>query len=90
MNKKSNNKQTEELLQEKSLPKQVITDVPKKIKLRKQKQKHYYSRYSLQLPKLHGVDAIRMQLPCKKEWSLGHIIAEEGTCSYLVEVNERK
>ena len=66
---------------------QVIPDVPEKIKIRKQKQKHYYDCYSQELPKLLDGDAIRMQLPCEKEWSLGHVIGEEGTRSYLVEVN---
>ena len=58
---------------------QVISDVPEKIKIRKQKQKHYYDRHSHELPKLLDGDAIRMRLPGKKEWSLGHIIGEEGT-----------
>ena len=66
---------------------QVISDVPENIKIRKQKQKHYYDRHSHELPKLLDGDAIRMQLPRKKEWSLGRVIGEEGTRSYLVEVN---
>ena len=69
---------------------QVITDVPEKIKIRKQKQKHYYDRHSHELPKLHDGDAIRMRLPREKEWSLGRVIGQEGTRStrsYLVEVN---
>ena len=66
---------------------QVIPDVPEKIKMRKQKQKHYYDRHSHELPRLLDGDAIRMQLPREKEWSLGRVIGEEGTRSYLVEVN---
>ena len=66
---------------------QVITDVPEKIKIRKQKQKYYYDRHSHELPKLLDGDAIRMRLPREKEWSLGRVIGEEGTRSYLVEVN---
>ena len=64
---------------------QVITDVPEKIKIRKQRQKHYYDRHSHELPKLLDGDAIRMRLP--REWSLGRVTGEEGTRSYLVEVN---
>ena len=64
---------------------QVISDVPEKIKIRKQKQKHYCDRHSHKLPKLLDGDAIRMQLPCKKEWSMGRVIGEEGARSYLVE-----
>ena len=66
---------------------QVISDVHKKIKIRKQKQKHYYDRHSHELPKLLDGDAIRMQLPHEKEWSLGCVIGDEGTRSHLVEVN---
>ena len=66
---------------------QVICNVPEKIKIRKQKQKHYYDRHSHKVPKLRDGDAIRMQLPRKKEWSMGRVIGEEGTRSYLVEVN---
>ena len=66
---------------------QVITDVPEKIKIRKQKQKYYYDRHSHELPKFLDGDAIRMRLPCEKEWSLGRVIGEEGTRSYLVKVN---
>ena len=69
---------------------QVISNVPEKIKIRKQKQKHYYDRHSHELPKLLDSDAIRMQLPCEKEWSLGRVIGEEGTRSYLVEVNGKR
>ena len=68
---------------------QVISDVPEKIKIRKQKQKHYYDRHSHELPKLLDGDAIRMQLPREKEWSLGRVIGDEGTRSYLVEVNRK-
>jgi len=60
------------------LTSEVITDVPEKIKIRKQKQKHYYDRHSHELPKLHDGDAIRMRLPREKEWSLGRVIGEEG------------
>lgn len=49
----------------------VIAGVPEKIKMRKQRQKHYYDRHSQELPKLRGGDAIRMRLPGEKEWSLG-------------------
>ena len=51
----------------KLLTPQVINDVPEKIKIRKQKQKHYYDHHSHELPKLHDVDAIRMGLPREKE-----------------------
>ena len=64
---------------------QVITDVPENIKIRRQRQKHYYDRYSHELRKLLDADAIRMRV--LREWSLGRVIGEEGTCSYLVEVN---
>ena len=66
---------------------QLITDVPEKIKIRKQKQKHYYDRHSHELPKLLDGDAIRMRLLREREWPLGHVIGEEGTRSFLVEVN---
>lgn len=68
---------------------QVITDVPEKIKIRKQKQKHYYDRHSHELPKLREGDASRMRFPNEKEWSLGRVIGEEGTRSHLVEVNRK-
>ena len=42
---------------------QVITTVPEKIEMRKQKQKYYYDQRSHELPKLRVGDAIRMQLP---------------------------
>ena len=64
----------------------VITDVPEKIKIRKEKQKHYYDRHSHELPKLREGDAIRMRLP-NEEWSMWRINGEDGTRSYLVEVN---
>ena len=63
---------------------QMVTDVPVKIKLRKQKQKHYYDRHSHELPKLHDGDVIRMRLPREKEWSLGRAIEEEGTRPFLL------
>ena len=66
---------------------QGIPDVPEKIKIRKQQQKHYYDCHSHELPKLLDGDTITMQLPREKEWSLGRVIGEEGTRSYLVEVN---
>ena len=65
----------------------VIADVPEKIEMKKQRQKHYYDRHSQELPKLRGGDAIRMRLPGEKEWSLGHVLEEKGNRSYLVEVN---
>ena len=65
----------------------MISDVPEKIKIKKQKQKHYYDRHSHELPKLRDVDAITMQLPREKEWSLGRVLGEEGIRSCLVEVN---
>ncbi|PFX28037.1 hypothetical protein AWC38_SpisGene7280 [Stylophora pistillata] len=68
------------------LTSKVITDVPEKIKIRKEKQKHYYDRHSHELPKLREGDTIRMRLP-NKQWSLGRVSGEEETCSYLVEVN---
>ena len=48
---------------------QVISDVPKKTRIRK--QKHYYDRNTCELLKLLDGDAIRIQLPHKKKWSLG-------------------
>ena len=69
---------------------QVITKVPEKIEMRKQKQKYYYDQDSHELPKLRVGDAIRMQLPGDKEWSLGRVIGDVGNCSYLVEVNGKQ
>ena len=42
---------------------QMISDVPEKIKSRKQKQKFYYDRHSHELPTLHDGDAVRMRSP---------------------------
>ena len=44
---------------------QLITDVPEKINIRK--QKHFYDCHSHELPKLLDGDAIRMRLPREKE-----------------------
>ena len=55
-----------------------ITDIPERIKIKKEKQKFYYDRHSHELPKLAGSDAIRMRLPGEHEWSLGHVIGDEG------------
>ena len=66
---------------------QVISDVPEKIKSRKQKQKFYYDRHSHELPTLHEGDAVRMRLPGENEWSLGRVIGEEGPRSFWVDVN---
>ena len=49
---------------------QVISDVPKKTRIKKQKQKHYYDRNTHELLKLLDGDAIRIQLPHEKKWSL--------------------
>ena len=65
----------------------VITGVPEKIKVKKQKQKFYYDRHTRELPKLCDGDAIRMRLPGKNEWSLGRVISDVGNRSYVVEVN---
>ena len=61
-----------------------ITNIPEKIELRKQKQKYYYDQHSHVLLKLRDGDAIRMQLPGDKEWSLGRVIGDVGSRSYLV------
>ena len=66
---------------------QVISDVPQKIKSRKQKQKFYYDRHSHELPTLHDGDATRMRLPGNSEWSLGRVVGEGGPRSHGVEVN---
>ncbi|XP_068697063.1 uncharacterized protein [Montipora foliosa] len=66
---------------------QVISDVPEKVKFRKQKQKCYYNRHSHELPTLHDGDAVRMRLPEENEWSLGRVIGEEGPRSFRVDVN---
>ena len=66
---------------------QVISDVPEKIKFRKQKQKFYYDRHSHELPKLHDGDAVRMRLPGENEWSLGRVIGKEGPRSFWVDLN---
>ena len=63
---------------------QAISDVPQKIKSRKQKHKFYYSH---ELPTLHGGDAVKMRLPGENEWSLGYIIGEEGPRFFWVDVN---
>ena len=65
----------------------VISDVPEKIKSRKQKQKFYYDRHSHELPTLREGDAVRMRLPGENEWSLGRVIGEEGPRSFWVDVN---
>ena len=57
------------------------------IKFRKQKQKFYYDRHSHELPALHDGDTVRMRLPGENEWSLGHVIGEEGPRSFRVDVN---
>ena len=75
----------------KTLPEpQVITNVPDKIEMRKQKQKYYYDQHSHELPKLRDGDAIKIQLPGDKEWSLGQVIGDVGNRSYLVEVNGKQ
>ena len=68
----------------------VITNVPKMIEMRKQKQKHYYDQHTHELPKLDNGDAIRMRLPGEKEWSLGQVIGDVGNRSYQVEVNGKQ
>ena len=68
----------------------VITNVPKMIEMRKQKQKHYYDQHTHELPKLDNGDAIRMHLPGEKEWSLGQVIGDVGNRSYQVEVNGKQ
>ena len=70
----------------------VITNVPKMIEMRKQKQKqkHYYDQHTHELPKLDNGDAIRMCLPGEKEWSLGQVIGDVSNRSYQVEVNEKQ
>ena len=68
----------------------VITNVPKMIEMRKQKQKHYYDQHTHKLPKLDNGDAIRMRLPGEKEWSLGQVIGDVGNRSYQVEVNGKQ
>ena len=55
---------------------QVISDVPQKIKSRKQNQKFYYDQHSHELPTLHDGDAVKMCLPGNSEWSLGCVIGE--------------
>ena len=49
--------------------------------MRKQKQK---------ITKLRDGDAIKMQLPGDKQWSLGRVIGNEGNRSYLAEVNGKQ
>ena len=49
--------------------------------MRKQKQK---------ITTLRDGDAIKMQLPGDKEWSLGRVIGDVGNRSYLVEVNGKQ
>ena len=68
----------------------VITNVPKMIEMRKQKQKHYYDQHTHELPKLDNSDAVRMRLPGEKEWSLGQVIGDVGNRSYQVEVNGKQ
>ena len=69
---------------------QVISNVPDKIEMRKQKQKYYYDQHSQELSKLRDGDAIRVQLPGDKEWSLGQANGDVGNRSYLVEVNGKQ
>ena len=69
---------------------QVITTVPEKIEMRKQKQKYYYDQHSHELPKLRVGDAIRMQLPGDRECSLGRVIGDVDNRSYLVEVTGKQ
>ena len=69
---------------------QVITNVPDKIEMRKQKQKYYYDQHSHELSKLRDGDAIRVQLPGDKQWSLGQVNGDVGNRSYLVEVNGKQ
>jgi len=64
----------------------VISDVPQKIKPRKQKQKFCYW-FSHELPTSHNGDAVRMRLPGNSEWSLGRVIGEGGPRSHWVEVS---
>ena len=68
----------------------VITDIPERIKVRKQKQKFYYDRHARELPKLCEGDAIRMRLPGESKWSLGRVISDVGNRSYVVEVNGKQ
>ena len=68
----------------------VITNVPKMIEMRKQKQKQCYDQHTHELPKLDNGDAIRMCLPGEKEWSLGQVIGDVGNRSYQVEVNAKQ
>ena len=48
----------------------VITNVPKMIEMRKQKQKQCYDQHTHELPKLDNGDAIRMRLPSAFSFSL--------------------
>lgn len=53
----------------------VISDVPQKIKSRRQKQKFYYDRH------------FHERLPGNSEWSFGRGVGEGGPRSHWVEVN---
>ena len=68
----------------------MVSDVPERIKIKKEKQKLCYDRHLHELPKLAGDDSIRMRLPGEHEWSLGLVIGDEGNRSYLVEVNGKR
>ena len=48
----------------KLLTPQVISNIPEKIKIRKQKQKRYYDRHSHELPRLRDGDALELECDC--------------------------
>lgn len=56
---------------------------------RKAKQAFYYNRGSRPLDSISAVDAIRMRLPGRQEWSPGVCLKEFSPRSYLVDVGGR-
>ena len=68
----------------------VISDVPQKIKSRRQKQKQkqkFCYWFSHELPTSHNGDDVRMRLPGNSEWSLARVVEEGGPRSHWKEVS---
>ena len=57
------------------------------LKGKRAKQAHYYNCQSRDLPPLHEGEAVRLQLPGQKQWSLGICTGSEGPRSYRVQVD---
>lgn len=67
----------------------VIQDVPKLIKKRKEQYKHYFDRNAKDLPELTEGQLVRAQIQpgLKQPWMKGIIKKDDGIRSYIVDIN---